>query len=190
MSVVAFERSLSSFLPIRYCALFYRTVPQVIEQCWRDVTQTLWDLRDNQAEFIRRLPPSRPFNVSGFCCNQFIMSRAMVHRRPLHIWQQLLHMIAIQPTCHIGELDFEHLYEFNRTKVKSEREREIYPEYGESVDFKPGALVQGGAGEHLSHVIFGHKPFKMQAPTRTELCQNFLKDCPGSPCGMCAACAD
>ena len=36
--------------------------------------------------------------------------------------------------------------------------------------------------EHLAHVIFGFHELKMKWPTKNELCQNFLPDCPNSPC--------
>lgn len=36
--------------------------------------------------------------------------------------------------------------------------------------------------ELLSHVVFGDLPFIMTPPTQDEICQQFLQDCPGSPC--------
>lgn len=154
----------------------------MVEQCWRDVLQTVWELEGQDSEFQRRLPVEKPLKMASSCCNQFLLSRGMVHRRPLHVWKQLLHIITEQPTCHIGALDYEHLSTYNRKPVKEAPEQEFYGRYNESADFRAGATIPGGAGEHLSHVIFGHQSLLMIKPTQVEMCQNFIRGCPGSPC--------
>jgi len=151
-----------------------------MEQCWRDVLQTIWELKGKDEEFRARLPPTKNIELSLLCCNQFLLSRAMVHKRPLHVWSDLLKMIAIQDTCHIGEPDYENLYTYNnfgKEKVGPEKPR--YPQYEKQYN---GYFIQGHTGEHLSHVIFGHLPFEMPEPTQEDFCQNFIKGCPGSPC--------
>ena len=106
----------------------------------------------------------------------------MIHKRPLRVWKELLHVIAMQPKCHIGEPDYENLFEFNRTGRVKMPEKLYYSIYGESPTNPNGANIPGMTGEHLSHVIFGHKEVKMKPPTQEETCQNFIRGCPGSPC--------
>ena len=106
----------------------------------------------------------------------------MIHKRPLHVWKELLHVIAMQPKCHMGELDYENLFEFNRTGRVKMPEKLFYTIYGESPTNPNGANIPGMTGEHLSHVIFGHKEVKMKPPSQEETCQNFIKGCLGSPC--------
>lgn len=154
----------------------------VQEQCWRDVLQILWELKDNKEEFHRRLPATAPITSGATCCNQFLISRGMIHTRPLHVWKELLHIIAMQPLCHMGEPDYENLFEFNRTGRVKVREQPYYEKFNEHAHSQKGSYVQGHAGEHLNHVIFGHKPFNMTPPTQEEICQNFIRGCPGSPC--------
>ena len=117
--------------------------PLTIEQCWRDVLQTAWDLRADVAEFHRRLPPTEDIIVSTTCCNQFLLSRALVHKRPLHVWQNLLQIIAMQDTCHKGEPDYENLFHFNHTtqRVQSGPEQPYYIIYKEAPDHWPGKLT-------------------------------------------------
>lgn len=142
--------------------------------------QVLMELKGKDEEFYERLPASTNIMVSATCCNQFIMSRAMVHRRPLHVWSELLRILAIQDTCHIGEPDYEHLQYFNATgRIKVGPEKSINPPWETRNN---GYLIPGTTGEHLSHVIFGHEPFDMAYPTEKEFCLNFIKGCPGSPC--------
>eukprot|EP01032_Pedospumella_encystans_P029374 gene29374-33172_t len=155
----------------------------VQEQCWRDILQVLWELRGRDKEFHRRLPPTQPITSSATCCNQFLLSRAMVHKRPLHVWKELLQIIAMQPMCHMGEPDYENLFEFNRTgRVNKSSEKLFYEKFGESLTNQKGSYVQGHAGEHLMHVMFGHKELEMTPPSQEEICQNFIQGCPGSPC--------
>jgi hypothetical protein len=84
-----------------------------MEQCWRDTIQTAWDLRSNDTEFMRMFPPTYNIMVSMPCCNQFILSRAMVHRKPLRVWKDLLNIIGVQDACHFGEPDYENLYNYH-----------------------------------------------------------------------------
>ena len=105
----------------------------------------------------------------------------MIHKRPLHVWNELLHIIAVQPKCHMGELDYEHLFEFNRTGRVKRPEQLSYSRF-DSPTNPNGANIPGMTGEHLMHVMFGHQKLQMRRPTQREICQNFLRDCPGSPC--------
>jgi len=153
-----------------------------MEQCWRDVLQLLWGLRGHDEEFYRRVPATQPLKMASMCCNQFLLSKDMVRKRSLHVWKELLHMIAVQPTCHIGAPDYDHLSQFVRTGQKDPPEEEFYAQLNESKEYRTGAAISGGTVEHLSHVIFGHQPLQMTKPTQEEMCQNFIKGCPGSPC--------
>jgi len=163
----------------KYSTYFYRgkQVAVAVEQCWRDVVQTAWDLNGNKTEFNRRLPPGTHIMVSTTCCNQFLLSREMVHKRPLHVWSALLNILGIQPVCHKGEPEYNDLFEYQRNHLKVGFEETQLSEE----DNRKG-MFQGWAGEHLSHVIFGHQPFDMAYPTQKEMCENFIKGCPGSPC--------
>ena len=148
-----------------------------MEQCWRDVLQTTWDLNVYKTEFNRRLPPGTRIIVRTTGSNQFLLSREMVHKRPLHVWAALLNMLAVQPVCHKGELEYNDLFEYKRNHLKTGSE-----ETHQTNEENRRGNLQSGAGEHLSHVIFGHQPFDMAYPTQQEMCQNFIKGCPGSPC--------
>ena len=143
--------------------------------------QITWELKDKKEEFLRRVPPTSPLTISARCCNQFVVSRAMIHKRPLHVWKELLHIIAIQPMCHMGDLDYENLFEFNRTGRVKRPEKLHYSRFDSPTD-PNGANIPGMTGEHLSHVIFGHQELQMKPPTQDETCQNFIRGCPGSPC--------
>jgi hypothetical protein len=93
----------------------WRKIEQWTEQCWRDILQTTWELHGDQGEFLRRLPPDRDIWMSAQCCNQFVLSRDMVRKRPLKVWQDLLRIIGVQDACHVGEPDYENLHFFNKT---------------------------------------------------------------------------
>ena len=155
---------------------------QAHEQCWRDALQITWELKGKDEEFRRRLPAMAPLTISATCCNQFLVSRAMIRKRPLHVWKELLQIIAMQPKCHMGEPDYENLFEFNRTNRVKSPEKLYYEKFGESVNNQKGAYIPGLTGEHLSHVIFGHQELQMKPPTQEETCQNFIRGCLGSPC--------
>jgi hypothetical protein len=105
----------------------------------------------------------------------------MVKKRPLHVWKQLLHIINEQDVCHVGEPDYAHLYAYNKTQLKSGPEPTSFVGF-EKAGKGYGALTQGGAMEHLAHVVFGGLPLKMPIPTIQDICQNFLPHCPFSPC--------
>jgi len=129
------------------------------------VLQTTWDLKGKDEEFHKRLPPDVPISISGAYSNQFLVSRTMIHKRPLHVWKELLQNIAVQPKCQMGDV--------NRTeKVKSTANSSA----------GKGSYIHGHIGEQLSHVIFGHKELQAKPPTQEEICQNFIRGCPGSPC--------
>jgi hypothetical protein len=155
-----------------------------IEQCWRDVLQITWDLENNPEEFYRRAPPNRPLVVSFSCCQQFIMSRAMVHKRPLRVWQRLLKIINEQDVCHIGEPDYEHLYSFKKNPTKVGPEPSSIVEAGDIPNHGYGAHTQGGAMEHLSHVVFGGMNLDMNFPEMKEICEHYVPNCPFSPCQL------
>ncbi len=57
--------------------------------------QIIWELKNNTAEFHKRVPVSEPIVVGGAkCCQQFLISRNMIHKRPLSVWKELLHIIG------------------------------------------------------------------------------------------------
>mmetsp|Transcript_15124 Transcript_15124/g.25220 ORF Transcript_15124/g.25220 Transcript_15124/m.25220 type:complete len:244 (+) Transcript_15124:33-764(+) len=93
----------------------WRRIEQWTEQCWRDILQITWELKDDKNEFLKRLPPNQDIIMSAQCCNQFIISRDMIRKRPLHVWKDLLRIIGVDNACHLGEPDYENLYFFNKT---------------------------------------------------------------------------
>lgn len=156
-----------------------------LEQCLRDTIRIAWGNVSTE-ELNRRLPPNKPIVLCTHCCQQFIVSRRMVHKRTLETWKQLQHILSIQNVCHAGEPDYENLYAFNA----SSRWRSG-PEYptlgiGESGQYSKslGRVTQAVVSEHLAHVIFGHHPLELPDPTMDDFCYNFLPQdqCPGSPC--------
>ena len=173
---------------------FWGPIAIWVEQCWRDVLQTALDLRNNSAEFLRLVPPSIPLEVNFVAAQQFILSRDMVKRRPLRVWKELLNIIGEQSACHLGELDYDNLYlyltDVNKTKVGPEPSEfsnyTVSTVRGDRIDIPGkgyGRHTQGGAAEHLAHVIYGSKPiYNMTFPNMQEICSNFLPNCRGSPC--------
>jgi hypothetical protein len=165
--------------------VFYRkgSLGVWVEQCWRDVLQITWGLTNNTNEFHKRMPPSQPVTVTTSCCQQFIMSRRMVLNRPLSVWKQLLKIINEQDVCHIGEPDKTHLSIVRRDKnlARTGPEKVVYILPG-GIKESNGRTIQGGAMEHLAHVVFGDKPLHMPSPTMDSICEHFEKDCLFSPC--------
>jgi hypothetical protein len=155
-----------------------------IEQCWRDVLKIVWNFEgeNHLEEFHRRVPPDEPLQVTFTCCQQFILSREMVRRRPLETWRKLLRIINEQDVCHIGEPDYENLYTYRREKKKVGPEPSTIIEAGDDPNQGYGLHTQGGAMEHLAHVVFGGKPMDMDFPHMDEICRNFVPDCPFTPC--------
>ena len=95
-------------------------------------------------------------------------------------------MLGHDDVCVRGEPDYSNLYSFKKTGKK------IGPETPDIEDEQEGLIkfgrkgwgrhTQGGASEHLSHVIFGHHNLDMTYPAMADFCQNFLPECPHSPC--------
>jgi len=148
--------------------------------------QILHQLKGQDEKFLELYPPKNALISSGVCCNQFILGRSTVHRRPLSVWSELLNIFAIQPACHLGEPNYEHLHEFNVTgRVKTGPEIDIVfqPNTLFANEHKLGTNIPGAAGEHLSHVIFGSLPLLSEYPDNQAIfCQTFLPLRPGSPC--------
>jgi hypothetical protein len=108
-----------------------------VEQCIRDVLRIVWNMEsDNQTEEFEKLVPiDRPISFKTLYCQQFLLSRELVHRRSLSVWRKLLKIVYEQDVCHIGELDYEHLYSYYKhNKTKTHPEEVSIPEYGD----KPG----------------------------------------------------
>lgn len=152
-----------------------------MEQCFRDVLSIVWGLEDNKEELIKRLPINEPFEMIFPCCNQFILSRNMVHKRPLEVWKKILHIINEQDVCHEGEPEYQYL-NTTVTSGKLGPEMPSIEQLGETAGTGYGAHTQGGAMEHLVHVIYGHHDLKMRELTKEDYCQNFIPNCPLSPC--------
>lgn len=153
-----------------------------VEQCMREVLKVTWNI--TSAELGKRLPADKPVSISFYCCQQFIISRQVVHQRPLHVWERLMHMLAEDDVCHSGEPEYEYLHAYNRTKKKVGPEPSKLPDYEWSTAAGTGRMTQAVTSEHLAHVIFGHYDVDMEWPTNTVLCENFLSSsaCPASPC--------
>jgi hypothetical protein len=151
-----------------------------MEQCFRDVLKVTWGLENNQTAFHEKLPPSQAMKVSFSCCQQFILSRKMVHQRPLSTWKKLLHIVNEQDVCHEGEPDYLNLFAYHQNR------KEVGPEptvirNGKKVDGY-GQHTQGGTMEHLAHVVYGGLDLHMKFPTMSDVCDQFERQCPFSPC--------
>ena len=157
---------------------YWRGYEVWVEQCWRDVLQVAWNL--TREELIQRLPPTSRLQASLYCCQQFVISRAMVHRRPLEQWKQLQLMLGQRKVCHVGQPEYDSLF----VKTNVGPEPDDLPDYEWSHTPGTGRMIQATTSEHLSHVIFGHLPLLMQPFSMGEICENFLTNtvCPGSPC--------
>jgi len=86
-----------------------------VELCYRDVLKIVWNMTDvSQNElFLKMVPKTKPISVSLPCCQNFVMSRDVVHRRPLSVWKSLYKIIALQDVCHEGEPDYTNLFASN-----------------------------------------------------------------------------
>ena len=158
-----------------------------IEQCWRDVLKIAWNVTSD--ELAVRLPPKEELSVSAYCCQQFLISRKMVHKRSLADWKQLQLILGQRNVCHAGLPEYNYLH-------TQPNEFEQGPEPINPPDTfwwhdkeKPpiagtGRIIQGTTSEHLAHVIFGHQPLHMEPTSQEDYCSNFLSSsvCPGSPC--------
>lgn len=150
-----------------------------IEQCWRDVLKITWNLTTSELNI--KVPISAPMKVSTQCCQQFIMGRADVLRRPLDVWRKLLKIIGEQYQCHAGELDYDNLYSYHSASNKDDIRRSTV---GIRLDNRTeGFHIQGGTMEHLAHVVYGNSlSLTGTRPTPEDYCNNFLPDCNHSPC--------
>lgn len=155
-----------------------------IEQCWRDVLKIIWEVNTpGQAMlFNQRISILQPLDACFVCCQQFILSRETMRRRPLSVWKALLHIIGDQDFCHKGDLDYENLFHMHGVRPGPEPPK--LPYYN---DEGFGRHIQGGAMEHLAHVVFGFQPLCMNWPDQSDVCSNFLPNCPGSPCTQSVA---
>ena len=153
-----------------------------VEQCFRDTLKLVWNASD--VEMHRLLPPDRPIWVSFYCCQQFIISREMVRRRPLSVWKQLQHMLAEADVCHDGEPEYESLHAYTKKKVKTGPEPSLLPDTEYTGAPGTGRITQAVTSEHLAHVIFGYHDLDMEFPTMNTFCSHFYprSQCPESPC--------
>ena len=62
-----------------------------MEQCFRDVLAVTWELDRpaNLTQFLQLVPPDKELTVCFVCCQQFLLSRDTMRRRPLHVWKKL-----------------------------------------------------------------------------------------------------
>lgn len=95
--------------------------------------------------------------------------------------------VGDQPICHLGEPDYKNLFAGNELLKKNETlpgpETPNLHHAGEN-DGKPGfgRHTQGGAMEHLAHVVFGFQDLKAPKPTNADYCKQYVKGCPHSLC--------
>ena len=158
-----------------------------VEQCWRQTLKVVWNLQNDTKELNLRVPITKPILVCFYASQQFIISRDMIRKRPLNLWKELYHMLGNDEVCVHGEPDYSNLYAFQKNGKKIGPETSDIEEEHEGLKFKRkgwGRHTQAGASEHLSHVIFGHHELDMTYPSMREICQNFLPNCPFSPCVM------
>jgi hypothetical protein len=152
-----------------------------VEQCWRDILQVTLGLENNKTAFNLLFSPSHPMGVTFACCQQFFLSRAMVRRRPLSVWKKLLHIVNEQTVCHEGVPDYDNLFAYHYYPVEVGPEPEVI-QHDHDID-SYGRLTQGGAMEHLAHIIFGEgNELEMKLPRMKDICEQFESDCPFSPC--------
>ena len=155
-----------------------------IEQCWRDVLKIAWNKTSDELSLI--LPRSQMLSVSVYCCQQFLLSREMVHRRSLDDWKQLQLILGQRNVCHVGMPEYNHLFSQPRAPIEGPEPINLSEEHWthDKAVSGTGRIIQGTTSEHLSHVIFGHLPLHMKPYTQEDYCNNFLSNsvCPHSPC--------
>lgn len=87
--------------------------------------------------------------------------------------------------CVLVVPDYENLSSYRKNRQESGPEQAHIAAKGEKEGQGWGRHTQGGASEHLAHIIYGFEPLKMTIPvTMDTLCKNFLSSsvCAGSPC--------
>ena len=62
-----------------------------VDGCWRSILRTVW----NQDKYTQDVQPTGRMEVCTTCCQQFVLSRAMVHARPREVWKKLHYMIGM-----------------------------------------------------------------------------------------------
>jgi hypothetical protein len=157
-----------------------------LEQCMRDVLRIIWDIGDNTTALNERVPPNKQIYLCTHCCQQFFVSRETIHRRPLNVWQTLLHVLGNQTVCHVGEPDYANLYAFNRSSrwEVGPEPVDIHGKHIYSHIQSNGLFTQALTSEHLAHMIFGHHGLIMPFD-QNEYCKQYLpsSQCP-SPCNL------
>lgn len=151
-----------------------------IEQCFRDALSVAWNLSVSQLSV--QCPVNRPISVRIVCCQQFLISRATVHRRSLATWKKLLAMLGENSVCHEGEPDYEYLHSYDKSKVKVGPEPSNLPDYDTKSPNGTGRLTQAVTSEHLSHVIFGFKDISDGTHSEEEKNQNLDPTCVAKIC--------
>ena len=101
------------------------------------------DSPSNLTDFNKRVPVDKPLDFYFVCCQQFILSRDMMRRRPLHVWQELYKIINVQDVCHMGDPDYENLNSFSRNRWMCGPETADIKVYGE------GGQHSHGVGKHI-----------------------------------------
>jgi hypothetical protein len=169
-----------------------------IEQCARNILKIIWNtptIHHNHTlsntsssssshftdqkveEFEKIFPKKASIDVCTYCCQQFLLSRNQVRKRPLHQWIHLLKLIGEQNKCHMGELEFDSLH-------SSVYFPEIQSNTSSVSENQFDNRLRGFSMEHLAHVIYGERELIMPKESNETICHQFLPRsiCPNSPC--------
>ena len=143
------------------------------EQCHRNILKLLF----NESYVKKAYPQRLPMRICLNCCNQFLVSKHMIHSRPFKVWKTLYEMIGVNNSCHWGEPEYDTLFAYHKNSTK------VGPEPASVKGLSTGYWTQGTAAEYLSHVIFGFKKVIMGRNTLRMACNNFYANCSKySPC--------
>ena len=74
----------------------------------------VWETNGDAAALNKLYNTKFPIAVCLVEGHQFIVSRAQIHKRPLSTWKKLYKILSQQSACHLGEPDYENLYDYKK----------------------------------------------------------------------------
>ena len=121
------------------------------------------------------LPPARPLPCPSFyTADNMAVSRSLIRRFPLRVWQRAYRLHVLQNVCHTGAIDLHsELFPQSVADTSTPYDR---PDYSYQKNAK------GLSTEFTSNVIFGAQTFAMHQWGHSEWCTQYEPGCPHSPC--------
>ncbi|GAQ80313.1 hypothetical protein KFL_000510140 [Klebsormidium nitens] len=123
--------------------------------------------------------PGGKVEPSFYASNQFVISRDVILRHPLRVYQEAYKLIGLEDRCVEGPIDPRENWALGKGNYcLQEPPREWLEEGFES------KIVQAMTMEYLNHYVFEVEELDGKPYTDEHYCKQFLssEQCPGSPC--------